>query len=526
MYEFGWIPGGLAPAGLVNEMARLYSQHYGVWGPDGQRPGERVRLSAVRIREHWLSHRDSRIAWARAFGTLVGYAIAIQTRVPGVGVVSWVTQLVVHENHRKNDVGKTLLFTIWGFSNHFAWGLITANPYAVRALEKATRRRALPIEIRKYEDVLLRLGTEVVPYIPSPPETKITSYESRINTHFFLDHSQLAEMLLNVAGENRLWELGPLPEGNEWLAFTFHEQEQIGLTRRELEQMMLASDAATKQAFSRMQVTEEGHTWAKHAEKEIDFIMTTCLLKPGNRLLDFGCGQGRHALGFARRGIDVVGVDYIESFVQSASAKAAASSLTNAKFEMADCREVKLSKDFDVGICLYDVIGTYADEKDNLMVLTNLARHIKPLGYVLLSVMSMGLTERRALNWFSIESEPDKLLSLPPSDLMEKSGAVFDPKLYLIDRNTRIVYRKEQFSAGEGLPQELLVRDMRFTQEQIETLCRTAGLDVVWSRFVRAGKWDQALAPEDEHAKEILVLCRKPAPETDYLFSVDSETAP
>jgi hypothetical protein len=53
---------------------------------------------------------------------IVGYAIAVQTELTGFGVVSWVTQLVVQEEHRQSDVGKTLLLTIWQFSDHFAWG--------------------------------------------------------------------------------------------------------------------------------------------------------------------------------------------------------------------------------------------------------------------------------------------------------------------------------------------------------------------------------------------------------------------
>jgi hypothetical protein len=100
---------------------------------------------------------------------------------------------------------------------------------------------------------------------------------------------------------------------------------------------------------------------------------------------------------------------------------------------------------------------------------------------------SMELTERRAKHWFSIDSEPDNLLTLPPSNTMEKTGDVVDPDYYLIDTKTRVVYRKEQFAEGENLPEELLVRDRRYTQEQIEGLCEQAGLNVVWSRFVRTG---------------------------------------
>lgn len=515
MYQYKWIPGGMAPSDLVEDMADLYSTQYGIWGNRGLHPGQNIRLTPERIRENWLSARHSRVVWATAFGKLIGYAIAVQAHLSGHGMVSWVTQLVVHEEHRRSDVGKTLLFTIWQFTDHFAWGLITANPYAIRALEKATRRRCSPPQIANHRDTMAKLGTQVVSYVEPSTEIIITSHESRVNTAFFLDHSGLQEMLLSAEGVNKPWVMGPLQEGWEWFAFTFRNQQQIELTRKELEQMLLASDAVTKHAYSRM-VGE--HRWAKHTPAEVRFVVENCLLHHGSSLLDFGCGAGRHAIGLASLGISVVGIDYLEPFISAARKEASSQSLNNATFELADCRHVRLTEKFDAGICLYDVVGSYADDHDNSQVLKNLVWHIKPGGYVLLSVMNMELTERRATNWFSIDSEPDKLLTLPPSNTMEKTGDVFDPDYYLIDSKTRVVYRKEQFTEGDNLPEELLVRDRRYTQEQIEGSCQEAGLELVRSRFVRAGRWQEPLARADDHAKEILVLCRKPALEIGMLF--------
>jgi hypothetical protein len=124
--------------------------------------------------------------------------------------------------------------------------------------------------------------------------------------------------------------------------------------------------------------------------------------------------------------------------------------------------------------------------------------------------MNGHLTERMATRWFSIRDEPDKLLELPPSDTMESTGNVFNPEYFMIDRESKIVYRKEQFSEGSSLPAELIVRDRRFTREEIESLCREAGLTVLWSRLVRAGAWEIGLQETDNAAKEILVLCSKP----------------
>src|ERR1039457_1739286 len=197
-YQYSWLPGSLVQPTLLEDLSALYSAHYGTWSRRApKRAGEPVRLSSGRIQE-LLAPRDSKVALATLDGELVGYAIAIQTNIPKYGFVSWVTQLVVHEEHRRNDVGKTLLFSIWNFSSHFAWGLITANPYAVRALEKATRRRSVPSRIARNQEKLLRVALGNVPYVNSETERQITAEASRLNTTFFLDHAELPAMLKGV----------------------------------------------------------------------------------------------------------------------------------------------------------------------------------------------------------------------------------------------------------------------------------------------------------------------------------------
>ena len=508
MYTFEWILGGLTRSEQAEELAEFYSRHYGRWGKGSGREGQAVKCTSAMVQE-LLKSADSRIALARLNGELVGYAIALQTKVPHYGMVSWVTQLVVHQDHRRNNVGNTLLFTIWGFSDHKAWGLISANPYAIRALEKATRRRGSPKRIKQNQDTLLRLGISEVPYVKESTELRIMKDESRINTAFLLDHSTLDEMLAGVISKGKPWTLGPLPEGWEWFAFTFHDQEQIGLTAMELEQMLLASDEVTKCAYSRMLLNGGDHSWAKHSPAEVDFIIDNCLSPGADSIVDFGCGRGRHVLQLASRGINALGVDYVEAFIAAARQEALARGLTQASFAVADCRTINLEREFDAGICLYDVVGTYTEREDNLKIIQNLARHVKRGGYVLLSVMNMEFTVRQARHWFSISTDPDKLLELKPSRTMETTGDIFDPEHYMIDKETKIVYRKEQFEAGTTLPQELLVRDRRYTRDEIEALCRHAGMEVIWTRYVRSGAWMEPLARESERSKEILILCKR-----------------
>jgi 2-polyprenyl-3-methyl-5-hydroxy-6-metoxy-1,4-benzoquinol methylase len=446
-------------------------------------------------------------------GSMVGYAIAIHTQLPDRGNVAWITQFVVHKDHRNADVGKRLLFTIWGFSDYFAWGLLSANPYAVRALEKATRRRCQPKLIAEHASALLTLGAGQVHYLDGSRRLVVNESESRIDTAFNLDHSELPDMLSNATDETKPWIMGSLSEGWEWFAFTFHNQSQISLAKKELEEMLLASDKVTKQAYIRMRPQWKSHAWAQYAKEEVEFIRRSSGVPSGSSVLDFGCGDGRHALEFEKCGFDVTAVDYAQESAGASRGALKPGSSPGVRFHSGDCRTTEIGGQFDLGICLYDVIGSYADDYSNSQIVENLARHAKDGGYVFLSVMNMELTERLAKNWFSISTEPDKLLSLPPSRIMETSGNVFNPDYYLIDRDKRVVYRKEQFVEGEDLFEELLVRDRRYTLEEITHMCTGAGLDVIWTRFVRAGHWDEPLDRGSEKAKEILVMCRKTYPD-------------
>lgn len=259
-YDFSFVPSSLAND-MLDELSALYSSHYGVWSANSPRnAGQPVRLSPDRLRA-WLT-KDSKIALAKMDGQIVGYAIAVQKKLKGFGVISWVTQLVIHEDHRNRDVGKRLLFSIWGFSDHFAWGLVTANPYAIRALEKATRRRCAPARIRRHKRKLKTVGMEQTTYIKNTTIVDVTPTHSRIDTEFFLDHSEL-DMMLENATASVPWLMGKIGDGWEWLAFTFHDQPEIALSCEEIEGMIRASDQVTKQAYSRMKVSSS-HRWARH----------------------------------------------------------------------------------------------------------------------------------------------------------------------------------------------------------------------------------------------------------------------
>ena len=59
----------------------------------------------------------------------------------------------------------------------------------------------------------------------------------------------------------------------------------------------------------RMIAGDSPGTWASHTETEVQFAIRHLRLQPGDRLLDLGCGWGRHSLPLATYGLHVTGVD-------------------------------------------------------------------------------------------------------------------------------------------------------------------------------------------------------------------------
>src|SRR3978361_684224 len=80
--------------------------------------------------------------------------------------------------------------------------------------------------------------------------------------------------------------------------------------------------------------------FTKGTEQEVEFLVDALGLAPGMRVLDVGCGPGRHSLALAHRGYDVVGLDHSAEFVRLAREAAAADGQGSATFEELDVRDL------------------------------------------------------------------------------------------------------------------------------------------------------------------------------------------
>ena len=103
-----------------------------------------------------------------------------------------------------------------------------------------------------------------------------------------------------------------------------------------------------EEAASHMGDAYLNYSFTKGTEQEVSFLMKALDLKSGMKLLDVGCGPGRHSHLFAREGINVLGVDISEEFINIASSK----NIYGARFERQDARNLSLSENFDAVISL------------------------------------------------------------------------------------------------------------------------------------------------------------------------------
>lgn len=126
------------------------------------------------------------------------------------------------------------------------------------------------------------------------------------------------------------------------------------------------------------------HRDRSEAARFISQLMQSLNLPKGSRILDMGCGKGRHSILLNELGYDVVGIDLSVSNIESANK----TSKADLKFLQHDMRQPIEGAEFDLVINLFTSFGYFDSAEDNLKVLQSAHSMLTDNGQFVLDFMN------------------------------------------------------------------------------------------------------------------------------------------
>lgn len=230
------------------------------------------------------------------------------------------------------------------------------------------------------------------------------------------------------------------------------------------------------------------YSFTMGTRQEVDTLMELVPIGPGDRVLDVGCGPGRHALELGKRGIEVVGVDISEEFVDLARASAEREGIDNVVFQVGNARELTFDGEFDAAISLcqgaFGLSGgpgapdVLPHRELDEAILDGMARSLRPGGRAAVSAFSA---------YFMLRFLEDH---------------------DTFDAATGVNQESTTLKNAEGEEVDALLWTTCFTPRELRLLARTVGLEPTNVFGVTPGKY-QPDAPSLD-VPEFLLLASKP----------------
>jgi SAM-dependent methyltransferase len=212
-------------------------------------------------------------------------------------------------------------------------------------------------------------------------------------------------------------------------------------------------------------------------EQEVGFLVEALDLRPGHRVLDVGCGPGRHALALARRGIGVMGVDLSPDFVALARVAAEREGLP-ARFEVLDVRDLAFAGEFDAAVCLCQGGFGLLGGTDEVDVFGRIVRAVRPGGGLAVSAFHAPFALRHL-----------------------EAGETFDPA-------TGVLHEVATLRDPSGVEAPFDLWTTCFTARELALLAEAAGVVVAGIHGVAPGVYGTG-APTLDHPELLLVGQRR-----------------
>ncbi len=202
--------------------------------------------------------------------------------------------------------------------------------------------------------------------------------------------------------------------------------------------------------------------------REVAFILSELALAPGARLLDVGCGFGRHAVALAQRGFDVTGIDPSAAMIEAARARAVEAGVP-VEFQAIPVESFEADEAFDAAICLFSTLGQITPAGDTRSLIPRVFAALKPGGHLVIEVPQRGPAVRQLKTEDEIPGETSKM----------HITRRFDPA----DNTVTETFSRQAASGAETF----LLRYRLFSQAEVDAQLAAAGFSVqaVYSGYTR-----------------------------------------
>lgn len=121
---------------------------------------------------------------------------------------------------------------------------------------------------------------------------------------------------------------------------------------------------------------------------ECDFIEKELEFNKKARILDIGCGTGRHTIELSRRGYRVIGVDLSAAQLKRAREKAGKVNLP-IEFQQRDARDLDFNNEFDLVVMLCEgAFPLMETDEMNFRILENAAKALKVPGKLIFTTLN------------------------------------------------------------------------------------------------------------------------------------------
>lgn len=226
---------------------------------------------------------------------------------------------------------------------------------------------------------------------------------------------------------------------------------------------------------------------------ECDFIEKEIGFDKSARILDIGCGTGRHAIELTTRGYSVVGVDLSDSQLERAREKAVELGL-EIDFRKHDARALPFDGEFDLALMICEgAFPLMETDEMNYSILRSAAASLRKNGKFIFTTLNGLFPLFRSVEEFCASSTKEGNAVY--------SGNSFDLMTFR-DRNITT------FTDDLGVMKKLDCNERYYVPCEITWLLKTIGFSEIGIFGARLGAFsrDHRLTPEDF---EMLVVARK-----------------